>query len=153
MSNAEQRFWANVIPEPNSGCWLWFGGIDLYGYGRFRGNDGYLRVRAHRFSWELHCGPIPEGQIVCHRCDMPCCVNPDHLFLGDTQVNIDDKIQKKRHKVGSQVRSAKLTESDILEIRASPRSTYDLGERYGVDASLIGRIKNLKAWKHVRAKI
>lgn len=151
MSTAVDRFWENVIPEPNSGCWIWFGGIDLYGYGRFRGHDGYLRVRAHRFSFELHRHAIQDGMIVCHSCDMPCCVNPDHLFLGDTQANVTDKIRKGRQKMGSATRSAKLTEADVIQIRASPLSTYALGRQYGIGPSQVGNIKNFKAWKHVQA--
>lgn len=87
----------NYVPEPNSGCWLW---IRRYtrgmGYGSFQINR-QKNVRAHRHSWEIHKGPIPAKTHVLHRCDVPSCVNPDHLFLGTAKDNMLDKAAKGRH--------------------------------------------------------
>lgn len=84
----ESRFWNSVSPEPNTGCWLWTGSDDN-GYGCLGVNG--RRVRAHRYSWELaHGAPPPADMHVCHRCDQPACVNPDHLFLGDDSANMRD---------------------------------------------------------------
>lgn len=74
----EERFWRKVMPEPNTGCWFWMGaGLAGNGYGQFW--DGEKRVGAHRFSYELHKGPIPDGYGIDHSCNIGSCVNPDHL--------------------------------------------------------------------------
>lgn len=83
------------IPEPNSGCWLWLGSIDGEGYGRatFRGkSDG-----AHRVSYTAFREAIPAGLLVCHSCDVRCCVNPDHLWVGTYADNNRDMLAKGRH--------------------------------------------------------
>jgi len=87
-----------AIPEPNSGCWLWDGGLTRKGYGRFRYKD--RAFTAHRYVWRLFKGEIPEGMLVCHRCDVRCCVNLDHLFLGTDRDNVRDMIKKNRGNQG-----------------------------------------------------
>lgn len=141
------RFWENIIPEPNSGCWLWSGGVDLCGYGRFRNH--YTRVRSHRFSYELAKGPIPAGLLVLHSCDNPACCNPDHLFLGTVQDNVNDKVSKGRQLRGEQQKNAKLTTEQVLAIRRDKRTEKELGALYGVDDTLIGKIRRRQAWAHL----
>ena len=76
----QDRFWRHVAK--GDGCWLWIGFKNQWGYGRFHRNMSFPYAQAHRLSWELEHGAIPAGLCVLHRCDVPACVNPDHLFLG-----------------------------------------------------------------------
>jgi len=127
LSPAE-RFAARYIPEPNTGCWLWLGWTDADGYGGFK-IDG-VTLKAHRVSWMLARGEMPKLQVL-HRCDTPGCVNPDHLFLGDNDTNIADKIRKGRHRNG-QKRITDQQRAEIQARRASGESARALAAEYGI---------------------
>ena len=90
----KERFEENYTPVPESGCWLWTGCVKAHGYGVIfiKNKTQY----AHRVSWELHRGPIPDGLFVLHHCDVPSCVNPEHLFTGTQKDNIQDAAKKGR---------------------------------------------------------
>ena len=89
-----ERFWPRV--QKTESCWLWTGAIQSAGYGRFV-DDGKRHVLAHRFSYELHCGPIEDGMFVLHSCDVRRCVNPAHLRQGDASDNMADIMKRGRH--------------------------------------------------------
>jgi len=149
----KERLYIRLKREGN--CWVWTGAKmkNRGGYGAIR--IGNKTVPTHRLSWEIHYGPIPEGKYVLHHCDNPPCVRPEHLFLGTQQDNIRDAIAKHRffhdnYAQGEKIGSAKLTESQVLEIRASnERSSLKLARIYGVHKSTIKRIRNRTLWKHI----
>ena len=150
------RFARKYIPEPNSGCWLWTDALDRDGYGRLQ-IDGKA-VKAHRLAYELHCGPVPSGKMVCHKCDTPCCVNPDHLYAGDNQANMDDMVRRGRSVVminpnpGSQNGRAVLNEAQIHQVFHLSRkmSIRAVARHFGVTPTTIKRILTKERWAHVR---
>lgn len=151
--NTLSRFEAKYIPEPNSGCWLWTAGVDSSGYGTFI-YDGRT-LGAHRVSFMLHRGVIPGGLLVCHTCDVRVCVNPNHLFLGTIQDNIDDRDRKGRHPRlrGNAGTNSKLTEDQVIEILekhdGKVNTIYTLGVEYKVHPTTIHLILKGRNWSHV----
>jgi hypothetical protein len=149
-----ERFEAKASPEPMSGCWLWTD-KPVCGYGRIC-IDGVPRL-AHRISYELHRGAIPAGLNVCHRCDNPICVNPDHLFLGTHADNVADRCRKGRTRQGHVPKrsgenhgKAKLTWAKVDEIRAwyaaGGVSMAQLGRDFGVSKRAILFVVHRKHW-------
>ncbi len=150
------RLISKTMPIPFSGCHIWMAGCMASGYGQigYKGKNAY----AHRVSWMLQKGPIPDGMSVLHRCDTRCCVNPDHLFLGTQLENIHDMMSKGRARMKSSGRGnplrknlrkrelhgmAKLTEGDVKEIRrryALGEKQKALGIEFGVKQPQISRI-------------
>lgn len=122
------------------------------GYANLRVNR--KSIKAHRFSWELHNGPIPDGLKVLHKCDVRHCVNPDHLFLGTIKDNVDDMIQKGRKVIlkGQDNPRAKLTNNQVLQIKEELKTEKrhaDIAKEYGVSKSLVGMIHQNLIWRHV----
>jgi len=127
MRTVEQRFENFVIPEPNTGCHLWLGALTNDGHGKFW-VDGKL-VLAHRHSYEASIGPIPCGMIVRHSCDLPCCVNDQHLLLRTNADNADDMVRRGRSVRGHLVKGAKLMVDDVIAIRNSSGSLKQIGSK------------------------
>jgi len=155
------RFERMYIPEPNSGCWLWLGHIPKSGYGQFRlSTDPQDRAEgAHRAAWMLFNGEIPDGLQVCHRCDVRCCVNPQHLFLGTATENMQDAVRKGRMNWKQQVRpglprgekhhSAKLTPKDVIAIRSLNINGVEAARKFGVAPTTVSRIRRNLVWQHL----
>lgn len=143
-----ERFWQKVFVQSPDECWEWQGARQLAGYGRFTLEDGRLGL-AHRASYELHYGPIPEGMFVCHTCDNPACVNPAHLWLGTHQDNMDDRTAKHRHRSGDTHPRSKLTADDVENIRANRMNLtgQEMAALYGVANTTISAVLNRQNWK------
>lgn len=155
----KERFDNYVSPEPMSGCHLWTGGVNIGGYGKFgwRCSTGQIRTdAAHRAAYVLEHGWIPWGKVVCHKCHNKLCVNPDHLYAGTQQDNINDELargthisQSTRRARGEDVASAKLREYEVKEIRkAAERGerVFNLAATYNVSLSTIYNIIRNRTW-------
>lgn len=154
MPIAEQ-FSMKYEVEPKTSCWVWKGAKDSWGYGVGRG-PGRAWMRAHRLSYERHRGTIPDGQMVCHHCDNPPCVNPDHLYLGDQATNMADMVARGRqarlHMEGSKNPNAKLDEEMVREIRLrhqNGETNVAIGKQFGVTHQMVSLIVRGKQWSHI----
>lgn len=150
----EVRFWRHVSKTRR--CWNWTA-RKLKGYGFISGFDGKkpIKILAHRLSWVIHKGAIPDGQCVMHKCDNPSCVRPSHLFLGTQLQNLQDMDAKGRRRVGIGERHASqkmtiLMVKAMRKIRIKFRLSYkQLGIAYGISTNSAWRICTRKTWRHV----
>lgn len=149
----EQRLWRNV--EKTDGCWLWRGALNQKGYGSIQeGGKGSKRVATHRLSYQLANGPVPDGLFVLHKCDVPNCVNPDHLWLGTHEDNMRDMREKGRASTdapkGTHNGKALLNEGIVRYIRASPLGHAALSRELGVSPNCIRGVRTGRTWSHVK---
>jgi DNA-binding XRE family transcriptional regulator len=144
--------WAKRVAR-GDGCWEWTAYRDPFGYGRMGGTDPKSIILAHRASWLIHFGPIPDGLDVLHRCDNPPCSRPDHLFLGTARDNMQDASTKGRTTRGERGYSAKLTAGQVLAIRARYAeggiSQQRLADAYGVARETVSELIRHETWKHL----
>lgn len=150
----EERFWSKVAKRGPDDCWIWLAGTNPAGYGLLHGNNNSL---AHRVSWTIHHGPIPDGMLICHHCNNPPCCNPAHLFLGSHTDNAYDMYNKGRkpfdnYARGESAGGAKLTNFKVLEIRnryANGEKQTHIAKDYGVTQSAVWAIVSGKTWRHI----
>lgn len=133
-----------------SGCWEWTGTTmqkEDYGIACHRGK----RQRAHRLSYMYHKGQIPEGLLICHTCDNPICINPDHLYAGTAKDNSADMVSRGRQNrlKGEEAGQAKLTNIEVLAIRSDNRRHKYIAKDYGIAVSTVSSIKQRTNWKHI----
>ena len=145
-----ERFMTKFVKTET--CWLWTGALNDKGYGWFNTTSSRPAKpdRASRVAYRLFIGEIPKGMCVCHKCDNPKCVNPDHLFLGTRRDNMIDKISKNRMPIGESTSWSKLTEQQVREIRESTDYQYVIAEKYGICQQSVSSIKRGINWKHLK---
>ena len=138
------NFWSKV--DKSSDCWNWTGSKSK-GYGHLQCGVG-SPVRAHRFSWVLHNGGIPDGMVVCHRCDNRSCVNPEHLFLGTVADNNHDMVAKGRlvRSAGESNGQSKLTREQVRAIYVDTRPYPVIAAEYGIHRTAVGLIRRRQMW-------
>lgn len=149
------RFWSK-FGKPKKGCWNWTGSKDPNGYGNIEEGHGSKYCRtvhyAHRLSWKLFNGPIPDSMSVLHKCDNSSCVRPDHLFLGTQKDNLVDCKNKGRNAKGEKSGRSKLRQKNINKIRelaASGKHTQlEIASKFKVNQSHISRIVSKEVWKY-----
>lgn len=126
---ATPQILSNYTPVPGPGCWLWLGAYNPKGYGLFRPQGTRSALLAHRVFYAAHKGEVPQGLCVCHRCDTPACVNPDHLFAATSQENTADRVRKGRTVAGR---------TGARNPRIPPKVLSPDGEQWAVWLSLYG---------------
>lgn len=147
----EHKFWAYVNKIGYNDCWDWIKYKDELGYGQFQ--FSYLgkkfNYRANRVAFELSNFQIPDGLVICHKCDNPKCVNPNHLFMGTHKDNSDDKVNKNRHAKAETSGRSKLNWKIVNEIRKIypiNKNTSEISKKYNIDSSTIMNILKGKSW-------
>lgn len=149
------RFWRLVDSGGPDECWPWLGAKSGHlGYGQIYYNGGH--IGAHRASYLIHNGELPERAFICHTCDNAWCVNPAHLYAGTQASNVDDMDQRGRRRVGGATKligethpGSKLTAERVSAIRHDRRSSRATAADYGISATLVRNIRARRTWKHI----
>jgi hypothetical protein len=144
-----ERFWSKV--DTSAECWIWTAAKRRDGYGMFQSETARNEV-AHRVAWRLTHGPIPDGMCICHHCDNPPCVRPDHLFLGTVADNNRDKTEKGRQSAGEKNAAARIGRAEALKIVEQRRlgaTSAALSGEFGLCISQIRNIVRGNNWKMV----
>jgi hypothetical protein len=154
LDKATRKF-LRGLRKLDTGCWTCDTAYATgrgYRYLQIAENGVYHAFRAHRFSYEHFVGPIPDGKLICHTCDVRSCCNPDHLFSGSQSDNMQDMVRKQRGLVGEKSAKTSFTEADILRIYRyvdEGLSRKAIAEQFGVAAVTISHIASGRNWKHL----
>jgi len=157
------KFQVKISVSLSTGCWNWIGQKSEHGYGIISKSSHIragVKTYAHQLSWLIYNGEIPSGMFICHHCDNPACVNPNHLFLGTPQDNVDDKMRKGRHRTrvfygkehpqhGTNSPYNKLTENDVREIRklyVEGETLRSIASKFNVVHGVINNIIQGRKW-------
>lgn len=148
----QDRFMSKVMPEPNTGCWIWTASTNIKGYGQFGIGGNQNCVTSHRVAYEMFKGPIPQKMHVLHYCDNTWCVNPDHLWLGTNLDNVKDRLRKGRGAKGITNSRAKLTELEVKIIRETHAAGFSrtaISRYFKMSLTAMRNIIDRINWKHI----
>jgi uncharacterized UBP type Zn finger protein len=151
VKSLKQRFFDKIITIPEHSCYEWIAYKHPKGYGKIQNKNG-SRV-AHRIAYELYYGPFNKNNLICHKCDNPGCVRPEHLFMGTAQDNNKDRDNKGRQAKGESQGFSKLTSENVRKIielvKLGEKSNADIARMFNVNRSLISNILSGLIWSHV----
>jgi hypothetical protein len=136
----QERFWTYVDKKDRDECWIWTGRRDRGGYGTLRTKTS--QVRAHRVSFEIHKGEIPEGMVIRHTCHNPPCVNPNHLLSGTNLDNVMDKVLAGRCRTNEDHPNTKFSNEVVAQVRAAKGKRKDIAKQFGISESQVGNIRS-----------
>jgi len=151
QTSPEVRLWRKIIKQA-AGCWIYQGCLNKFGYGVIATRAGQAPSLTHRIAYVSRHGAIPEGKCILHTCDVPACVNPDHLFVGTRADNIADCVSKKRNSFGEKNGHSVLSERDVLDIRNMITLNFDdtyIASKFNVSRKAIYDIRSGKNWKYL----
>lgn len=157
VCSPEKRMWSKINKNGPNGCWLWTAAVNSWGYGAFS-IGGRRMVAVHRYIYQKHIGRVLTPKQFClHKCDTPRCVNPDHLYVGDGNQNMADKLARGRQARGERIHFAKTTEEQVRYIKANYRKTHKtrgngsaIARQLGVSPGIVHAIGRGRSWKHVK---
>lgn len=142
--------------EDKNGCWIYQGEVGRAGYGVVtigqRRDGNRRRYAAHRYFYEHLVGPIPDGMLLCHKCDVPACVNPKHMFVGTQVDNMRDMHSKGRGRTGAKGERnhfSRLTGEKARQIREASGSARIIAEQFGIRPVTVNAIKAGRIWRHI----
>ncbi len=146
------RFWKKISKDGENGCWKWLNAKDKDGYGKIRVQA--TDMRAHRLSWIIHRGQIPESSLILHTCDNPECTNPEHLYAGSNTNNMQDREARNRiqHFKGEDCNFSTLTSELIIkirEMRSAGGKQLEIANLFGISRPHVSAICSRKVWKHI----
>ena len=150
MVGLQEYLEQNSFPITECGCWIWMRSVNDLGYGKIQIKG--KTIGAHRASWLAYRGDIPIGSLVCHQCDVPSCINPNHLFLGSHSDNAHDRERKGRGQnlKGQNNNNAKLTDDIVRTIRHSTLPRWKLAKKFGIRSSTVWSIQTQNnVWPHI----
>jgi hypothetical protein len=137
----------------DNGCWICNSHRKNQQSGYHEMNRNGKMIKIHRYMYEKYHGSIPEGLLVCHKCDNKSCINPEHLFVGTSKDNTQDMMKKGRHKPnnirGEMMGTAKLKNNQVISIRADKRMIKDIAKEYGISIAQISKIRRGECWGHL----
>jgi hypothetical protein len=159
-----ERFAANIQTDSSTGCWNWQGAKTSIGYGALTIGDPRHLMGTHKIALAIFGAGVPEGLFACHKCDNPACCNPNHLFVGNQQDNMADKVAKGRQAKGDTINwhlypetvkrgeshhNAKLNKAAVIDIKTSALTGAELAIKYNISRSAICAVRKGRMWSHI----